>query len=70
MTFIIPSVTFSFLALNDVHHNAPQTTFHIFQWEAKTGKVYRSLTVDERVDANKEIDAMRAAMRRATLGGH
>jgi hypothetical protein len=28
------------------------------QWEKASGKKYRELSVDERADANKEIDAM------------
>ena len=40
------------------------------KWEAKTGKVYMSLMVDERIEANKEIDAMRAAIRDEAFAGH
>lgn len=35
--------------------------FRLSQWEKKTGKKYGSLSWDERADANKEIEDMRAS---------
>lgn len=70
--FSFASVAFAFpfalLAFFSFCFTSDLSIFCLYQWEKQTGKKYGSLSYDERADANKEIDDMRARAKERQQG--